>query len=70
MGWYRFFKATWGWRVVLNWMTEDVTTWHGLQTDSLGRLVHLSLSGNNIIGESHPPNPAWQQSMCGKRVNA
>lgn len=55
------YRATDGpnWTTSDNWLTEaPLGDWHGVETDSAGRLVALSLGGNNLSG-SIPPEPTY-----------
>jgi len=48
------FNATGGphWENNTNWNTNNtIHTWHGIQTDTDGRLTGLTLSGNNLTGQ-------------------
>ena len=49
-----FYNATDGpnWTVVTNWLMsgELLSSWHGVTTDTDGRVTELSLSGNQLTG--------------------
>ena len=41
-----------GWNRQTNWLTEArLSDWHGVMTDSAGRVIDLRLGGNNLKGE-------------------
>ena len=43
-----------GWTVATNWLSEEpLSAWAGVQTDDSGRVVGLSLAGNNLRGPIH-----------------
>ena len=43
-----------GWTDATNWLTEEpLSEWAGVETDISGRVVGLSLSGNNLRGPIH-----------------
>ncbi len=49
-----FYEGTSGdfyWRIDTNWLTDrPLGTWHGVTTDDDGRVIELSLPGNNVWG--------------------
>ena len=51
----RFYVVTGGgtdWKVGTNWLTteEPLSAWHGVTTDSNGRVTHVVLSNNELTG--------------------
>jgi hypothetical protein len=52
---FRFYETTLGpgltgWKVYTNWLSEDLSTWHGLLHDDLMQIVELKLSDCGIQG--------------------
>ena len=44
-----------GWEKAANWLTEaPLGDWYGVETDSRGRVIRLSLSGNDLTGAILP----------------
>ena len=66
------FEATNGslWKDNTNWLTTaPLEEWFGVRLDDDGRIVHLLLTDNGLIG-SHPtrnrqPDETWSPSISG-----
>ena len=44
-----------GWSKTTNWLSDEpLSEWAGVETDDSGRVVDLSLRGNNVRGPIHP----------------
>ena len=65
------YNATEGgsWKTRTNWLSgRPLDEWHGVTTDSGGRVTALNLSSNSLMGRSRPrwaTSPTW--SRCGSR---